>query len=617
MFSAQEKTLLEMAKYLRYWVLRSTTKAGSGHPTSCLSAVDLMVGLAVNKNFKFDTQNLNNPNNDQIVFSKGHAAPLLYAWWAMMDAYPANKLDELRQFDSVFEGHPTPRLPLVKVATGSLGQGLGVGVGMALAARYVEHSAAKIYVLLGDGELAEGSTYEAMAAASYHDLPNLIAIADINRLGQTGPTRYDHDLDSYANKAEAFGWEVAMIDGHNYDQILSALALAGKSRNKPLLILAKTLKGKGISFIENESGWHGKALSSEDFLKAQDELFKTTDANFEPAKPNVFLSPAITRRVSAPTKQKLAKKPSLNINSTRQSISWALVEAASENTQVHVLDADVGNSTFTEMFYQQFPERFWQNFIAEQQMVALAMGMAARSLRPVVTTYAAFLTRAFDQIRMTSISKLNILFVGFHAGVSVGKDGPSQMGLEDLAMFRSQPDTIILSPADPISAAKLTPLLLNEPGIKYLRTFRPDVENIYSIDTQFKIGGSQTLFTSENDQITIVSHGVCLHEAIKVYHQAKNIKIRVIDAYSIQPLDLVTLEKAIKETKGMIVVEDHYQAGGLGELIASSLQHHHKPIKILAVNKIAKSGSPEELLDWEGISASAILKEVETMVSNN
>ncbi|HEX9022143.1 MAG TPA: transketolase [Nitrospirota bacterium] len=603
--------LESLARLIRYYSLAMSTEAGSGHPTSSLSATDLMTGLLFGGSFRYDLDNPRHPNNDRLIFSKGHASPLFYALWAAAGKISEKDLMGFRKFGSPLEGHPTRSFRYTEAATGSLGQGLSIGVGMALNARYLDKLPYRTYVLLGDSEMAEGSQWEAMEIAAYYKLDNLIAVLDVNRLGQRGETMYGHDLSVYMKKAAAFGWEPIVIDGHHMPQILSAYSQATQIRDRPVMIIAKTLKGKGVSFIENKDGWHGKPLKKEELAKALEELGPVDTAQQgQIAKPEDAAPPAQIRGKAEPVSIDPAKPVS-----TRHAYGTALKRIFSGFPAMVVLDAEVSNSTYAEIFKAKYPDRFFEMFIAEQNMVGAALGLSLRGKIPFVSTFAAFLTRAFDQIRMSQYSLANIKFCGSHAGVSIGEDGSSQMGLEDLAMFRTLPYGIVLYPSDAVSTEKLVEEMAKHNGIAYLRTTRKDTPVIYRNDEAFAIGGSKTLRSGKNDVAAVVAAGITVHEALKAYEELKKegILIRVIDLYSVKPPDKATLIKAADETGAVVTVEDHYAEGGVGETVMSALAANAVPVHSLAVRTIPRSGKPDELLDFEGISSKAIVQKVKEL----
>lgn len=597
------------SKLIRYFILISTTKAGSGHPTSSLSATDLMSVLFFGGFFHFDIKNPQNIYNDRLIFSKGHASPLFYSLWAAAGAVSEKELMTLRKFGSPLEGHPTLAFPYTEAPTGSLGQGLSIGVGMALNAK-VEKLPYKTFVLLGDSEIAEGSVFEAFQLASHYNLDNLIGIIDVNRLGQRGETMYGHDTRAYQRRVSAFGWETIVINGHNLKEISAAYSQALKAKDRPVMIIAKTVKGRGVSFIEDKDGWHGKALSGEDLQKALKEL-GTINRKIR----GTLKKPRVLKQKQRPTKEQKMQPVSYDKNkpvATRKAYGNALVRIYPNFPDMVVLDAEVSNSTYSEEVKKTYPERFFEMYIAEQNMVGAATGLARRGRLPFISSFAAFFTRAFDQIRMAGYARSNIKFAGSHAGVSIGEDGPSQMGLEDLAMFRSVFDSVVLYPSDAVSAEKLVEEAARHKGLVYIRTTRRDTPIIYDANETFPIGGSKTLRESKRDKVTVVGAGVTLHEALAAYEKLKKqgTLIRVIDLYSIKPIDQKTLERAARETKAIIVVEDHYPQGGIAEAVRTALAGQKGNVFSLSVTKMPKSGTPEELFDYEEISASAIIKKV-------
>jgi transketolase len=604
--------LEKLAALIRYYSLISTTAAGSGHPTSSLSAADLMTVLMFGGLFKADLDAPEYHNNDRLIFSKGHASPLFYALYAVAGKVSEKELLTLRSFTSRLEGHPTLAFPYTEAATGSLGQGLSIGVGMAMNAKYIDQLPYMTYVLLGDSEMAEGSMWEAIQLAVHYKLNNMVAILDVNRLGQRGQTMYGHDTKAYQKRIASFGWHAIVIDGHNISAILKAFTSA-LHQEKPVMIIAKTLKGKGVSLVENKDGWHGKALPKEELEHAVNELGKLDTSLREPiAKPKKIRSKRVSTRA-----MKEVKYPSDIPVATRRAYGNALLHIAPKYPQLVVLDAETSNSTFSEFFQKTYPERFFEMYIAEQNMVGVALGMSRRGKIPFISTFAAFFSRAYDQIRMSQYSKANIKFVGSHVGVSIGEDGASQMGLEDIAMFRTIQNSVVLYPSDAYSAERLVEVAAAHEGIVYLRTTRKDTPIIYSPKDTFRIGGSTVVHKSKNDVATVVACGITLHEALAAYDILKkeNINIRVIDLYSIQPLDTATLKTAVKQTGSIIVVEDHYAQGGVGEAVAAALAPGSVPVHSLAVRKQPRSGKPEELLRYEEISRDAIVKKVKSVRS--
>jgi len=608
--------LHNIATALRIDSIRATTAAGSGHPTTCASAADLVAALFFAE-MRFDPAHPRHVHNDRFVLSKGHAAPLLYAAWSQVGFVKHEELIKLRELDNNLEGHPTPRLEFVDVATGSLGQGLPAGIGSALNARRIK-SDYRTYVLMGDGETAEGSVWEAAEAANHFRLDNLVGITDVNRLGQSRPTMWQHDMEALARRWRAFGWHAIVIDGHNLDAILDAYSEARARKGQPTMILAKTFKGYGISFAQDKEGWHGKALKPEEADRAVKEL----EATLTPVAPDAITSlraaiPKPTAADAAPVARPTIPPPSYKPDdsvATREAYGTALARLGQADSRVVALDADVGNSTFSERFEKVLPERFYENFIAEQVMIGAAMGLAARGAIPFPSTFACFLSRGYDFIRMAAISNLNVKLAGSHAGVSIGEDGPSQMALEDLAMTRAEPNMTVLYPSDAVCGERCVELAAYHPGPVYIRTSRPKTPILYGNDEVFTVGGSKVLRQSNADVATVVGAGVTLFEALKAYDLLKRngIAIRVIDAYSVQPIDAATLVAAAQATKGVVItVEDHDAAGGLGDAVAEALAPAGYTVRRLAVTEIPRSGKPDELLDRFGISARHIVDAVQ------
>ena len=609
----QTNDFSEKAKLIRKCCLISTTEAASGHPTSCLSAADITTVL-FDKYFTYDITSPLNLFNDRFVLSKGHAAPLLYALFAVSGAFPVDELKSLRKFGSILQGHPVPKFKYAEAATGSLGQGLSVGAGLALLAKR-ENLPYKTYVLTGDGELAEGQIWEAANFASYHNLDNLIALLDINRFAQSGETMFGHHMEQYAKRFESFGFEVAVIDGHNYEEIDRALSDAVNNKtSRPYAIIAKTLKGKGVSFIENKDGWHGKALKKEELEKALKELGNVNDTlKFNLKKPSQQKAAVITATIEKANNDFDKMKE----YATREVFGDVLVSTGKANKSIYALDADVKNSTFTEKFTKEIPERFVECFIAEQNMVSVAAGLSRLDKIPVVATFAAFLTRAADQIRMARVSEANIKFVGSHVGVSIGEDGPSQMGLEDIALFGALPDSVVLQPCDAVSTAKLVPEMIAHKGITYMRTLRPKTKIVYGNDEDFRIGGCGILRQSKEDVLTIAATGITVFEALKAADELKkeNISVGVIDCYSIKPLDRKTIVQRVRETKKqmLVTVEDHFEHGGLGDFAEDALEGTGCTVVKMAVEKISQSGTMEELLKDAGIDFTSIIARVKSL----
>ena len=599
------KNLAEIARLLRYYILAATTQAGSGHPTTCLSSVELMTGLLFGGFFRFDSDNPDNPNNDRLIFSKGHAAPLLYSLWTVAGKLSETELLTLRKFGSSLEGHPTKSFPYAEAATGSLGQGLSIGAGMAINGKYIDRLPYKVFVLLGDSEMAEGSVWEAIQLAAYYKLNNLIGIIDVNRLGQRGETMYGHDLEAYSKRISSFGWKTICIDGHNFDEIFKAYEEAINSAI-PAMIIAKTIKGKGISFLEDREGKHGVALTEDEFKEALKELGEIKRITVSVNKPEMLqpLSESVTIK-------EVNKTYSIGeMVATRRAYGEAVAKIFPEFPDIVVLDAEVCNSTYAEIFKKHYPDRFFECFIAEQNMVGMAVGLSLRGQIPFVSTFAAFLTRTFDHIRMAQYSDANVKFMGSHAGVSIGQDGPSQMGLEDISMMRSILNSVVLYPSDAVATEKLVREAARYQGIVYIRTTRSATPVIYSYDEEFPIGGAKVIRYSDDDWFSVIGAGITLYEALKAYVELKKqgIFIRVIDLYSVKPIAREILKKALNETKALITVEDHYPSGGIGEAVMAELGSDR--VYSLACRKVPKSGRPEELLDYEEISAKAIVGKV-------
>jgi transketolase len=611
--SSRVAALKNIATRLRIDSVRATSEAGSGHATSCCSAAEIVATLFFSE-MRYDPRDPRNPDNDRFVLSKGHAAPILYAAWAEAGFLRRDDLLTLRRIDSDLEGHPTPRLPFVDVATGSLGQGLCAGVGMALNARRIG-SDYRTYVLLGDGENAEGSVCEAAQLAAFDELDSLCAITDVNAFGQSRPTAWQHDMDALSIRWRGFKWHTIVVDGHDVPALLAALEEARRTKGRPTMVLAKTIKGKGVTSFEGKEGWHGKALKKgEELQRALSELESQFVPEDEPAPPPA--PPPRRTKHPAGGGPGTIDPPSYKLGdsvATREAYGTAIAKLGAKDIRVVALDGDVKNSTFSEKFEQQHPDRFYECFIAEQVMIGAAMGLASRGAIPFPSTFACFLTRAYDFIRMAAISNLNIKMAGSHAGVSIGEDGPSQMALEDLAMMRAQPNIAVLYPCDGVSTERLVERMAYHPGPAYMRTSRPKTPVIYGSDETFGIGGLKVLRESTGDVATVIAAGVTVFEALKAYDElkAKGTSIRVVDLYSLQPIDSRTLVLCARETKGrLITVEDHYAGGGIGDAVAAAVAAEGFTVKRLAVREIPRSGKPEELLDRYGISAKHIVNAV-------
>lgn len=630
----------DLFKRIRRDILTMSTEAGSGHPTSSLSSAELM-GTLFFSYLQYDVTDPQRPENDRLIFSKGHASPLYYALWAAAGELSAEELKTYRQFDSVLEGHPTRRFKFTDAATGSLGQGLAIGMGEALALRkkfgyvashqHTEESSAeadgtketnripRVYVLMGDGELAEGSVWEALHLASYWKLNNLIAICDINRLGQSQETSMAHNVELLRKRFEAFGWGVILIDGHNVHEIEAAYQKALIYKAGPTAIIAKTTKGKGVSFLEDKDGWHGKALSKDDLAKALEELGDVDMSKTYPVMKPEPVSSVIRNSIqdldekTDPPKRKEYIEPT----ATRTSFGDALVEYAAHHPSMVVVDGDVKNSTYTEAFGKAYPDRFFECFIAEQTMVGVATGMWVQGFVPWVSTFSAFLSRAYDHIRMAAMTGATIHFNGSHAGVSIGADGGSQMGLEDISMFRALFGSTVVYPGDAHASHALMLELMKREGITYLRTTRDATPILYDFNEPFPIGGSKTHESTIKGEVaaTVISAGITLFEGLKAQKELaeKGVNVRVIDCYSIKPIDEETIVKAAKESKKLIVVEDHYPEGGIGEAVSSVLAKNSLsiPFTHLAVRNKPRSGSKDELLAYEALDAEAIQKAIE------
>ena len=604
----------DLARQLRADIIRCSSEAGSGHPTSSLSAADLMaVLLTGHLRYSFDEPD--NPANDHLIFSKGHASPLLYAMFRAAGVVDDAELMSYRKFGSRLEGHPTPVLPWVDVATGSLGQGLPIGVGVALAGKRILEAPFHVWVLVGDSESAEGSIWEAISRGSHEKLGNLTAILDVNRLGQAGPTELQWDMEAYARRIEGFGWRTITIDGHNLEEIDDAYRRALENDEQPTAILAKTIKGKGVSFLEDQLGMHGKALDDEKTAKALEEIGAGASRSFEIQAPPSWDPPKLERR---PVELKSYSSDKL---ATRKAYGEALVALGDARDDVVVLDGEVSNSTHSEDFKAVHEDRFFEMYIAEQQMVGAAVGMQVLGLVPFASTFAAFLTRAYDFIRMAAVSRANIRLSGSHAGVSIGEDGPSQMALEDLAMMRAVHGSTVLYPCDPNQTASLVAQMAERDGICYMRTTREKTPILYSSDDTFTIGGSSLVRQSDDDRVTVIAAGITVHEAVKAADELAEggVKIRLIDAYSVKPIDVDGLTEAARATEGRIVVaEDHWPEGGLGDAVLAALAGSGvDQIRFvhLAVRDMPTSGKPAELLDAAGISADHIVKAVNQLLS--
>ncbi len=602
----------ELGQQLRVDSVRCSAAAGSGHPTSAMSAADLMAVL-VSKYLRYDFDAPDRAENDRLVFSKGHASTLLYSIYKAAGAITDEELMTYRQFGSLFEGHPTPRIPWVDVATGSLGQGLPIGVGMALAGKYLDKLPYRVWVLYGDSEAAEGSIWEALEHGSHYELDNLTAILDVNRLGQRGETMVGWDLDVYVERARSFGWHAIAIDGHDVEEVDRAYAEAIATTGRPTVIVAHTIKGKGVAEVENKNGFHGKPL--DDPEHAIEELGGIRDLHVDVAKPEQ----AEANRFDSGTLE-LPRYEVGDEVATRKAYGDALAAVGAARGDVVALDGEVGNSTYSEIFGKAHPERYFEMFIAEQGMVAAAVGLQARGWKPFASTFAAFLPRAYDFVRMAAISRASFSLSGSHAGVSIGEDGPSQMALEDIASLRAVNGSTVLHPCDANQTAKLVAAMADAEGITYLRTLRPATKVLYGPDEEFEIGGSRVLRSSDEDDVTIVGAGITVHEALSAAETlaGEGISARVIDLYSIKPLDAETLLDAAAASQGRIVtVEDHWPEGGVGDAVLGALAEYDERLHVvkLAVKGMPHSGKPDELLAAAGIDAAHIAEAARALVS--
>jgi transketolase len=598
----------ELGQQLRVDAVRTSAEVGSGHPTSSMSAADLAAVLLA-EHFRYDFENPKSSANDRLVFSKGHASPLVYGLFRAAGALSEEELMTYRQFGSRLEGHPTPVLPWVDVATGSLGQGLPIGVGMAIAGKRLDRLPFRVWVICGDSELAEGSMWEAAEHAAFYELDNLTAIIDVNRLGQRGETMHGWDLSSYSERLRAFGWHAIEINGHDVEQIDAAYREAESVAGKPTAVVAKTIKGKGYSKVEDQPGWHGKAVAEE----AVDELGGIRNIKVDVPKPEA----GERHRFDAAG---MPAWPSYDVGdkvATRKAYGEALAALGGEDPEVVALDGEVSNSTYAEIFRDAHPERFFEMYIAEQQMAAATVGIQVLGWKPFASTFAAFWTRAYDFVRMAAISRATLKLCGSHAGVSIGEDGPSQMALEDLAAFRAVNGSTVLYPCDGNQAATLVRAMADLNGISFLRTTRADTPVIYEAGEDFPVGGSKTVRSSDDDDVTVVAAGITVHEALKAAETlaGEEISLRVIDCYSVKPIDAETLRSL---STPIVTAEDHWAEGGLGEAVLAALaeQDEHPPVTILAVRELPHSGKPAELLAAAGIDADAIAAAARALVKS-
>jgi transketolase len=597
----------QKARRLSVLSMMATTAAGSGHPTSCMSAAELVAGTFFYA-MKFDAKNPNSPDSDRFVLSKGHAAPVLYAALAEAGVFPESRLMTLRQFSSELEGHPTPRIPGVDAATGSLGQGLSVGAGLAIAQR-MDKKSTRTYVLLGDGEMAEGQIWEAAEFAGHYKLDNLTVLADVNALGQSEPTMYQHDMEVYKKKFESQGFATEVIDGHDVAAVLAALDRAKAAKGQPQAIIARTIKGHGVDFVAGKQHWHGKAFSKDELAKALQEIGLTINVPADPGKSYARASLPQPPDFSAPAAPDYAAG---KLVATREAYGYALKRLGAVNPNIVAISGDVKNSTFSEVFGDAYPDHFYQGYIAEQNLVSVGVGLAAFGKVPFMDTFACFLSRAYDEVRMAAISRSNINLCGSHCGVSIGEDGPSQMALEDIAIFRAVHGSAVFYPSDAMSTERLTETMARRSGINYLRTSRPKTPILYSQDEKFPVPGFKVLRQSPQDRVTVIGAGITVHEALQAADELKGrgTAVRVIDLYCVKPIDGQALAEQLNASAGrLITVEDHWPEGGVGEAVLSALAKAGvAPTKsrLLAVTGMPHSGKPEELVEAFGISAKHI-----------
>ena len=604
--------LRELGQQFRVDSIRPAAVAKSGHPTSGMSAADLMAVLVAN-HLRYDFGDPKNAANDRLIFSKGHASTLYYAILRAVGAISDEELLTYRKFGSMLEGHPTPIIPWVDVATGSLGQGLPIGVGMGLAAKFLDRLPSHVWVLCGDSEMAEGSMWEAFEHASHYELDNLTAIIDVNRLGQRGETMIGWNTGVYVERARAFGWNAIEVDGHEVEEIDRAYKQAQEVKGRPTVIVARTIKGKGVKAVEDKDGWHGKPLDDPD--AAIEELGGIRNIHVDVTKPDPAEPHTFPNGPLELPRYELGQEVA-----TRKAYGEALAALGTARGDVVALDGEVSNSTFAEIFKQAHPDRFFEMYIAEQQLIAAAVGLHARGWNAFGSTFAAFFSRAYDFVRMAAISRVNLRLAGSHAGVSIGEDGPSQMALEDIASLRAIHSSVVLHPCDANQTAKLVAEMADTEGIVFLRTLRPNTPVIYGPDEEFEVGGSKVIRSSEDDNVTIVGIGVTVHEALEAAAtlDEEGISARVIDAYSVKPIDADTLQAAAEATGRIITVEDHFPEGGLGDAVLAALaeKDEHPHVLKLAVREMPRSGKPDELLNAYGIDAEHIAAAARQLVGS-
>ncbi|XP_056641575.1 transketolase-like [Diorhabda sublineata] len=612
-------TLKDLATQIRISSIESTSAASSGHPTTCSSCAEILSVLFF-RVMRYKACAPREPSNDRFVLSKGHAAPALYAVWAEIGVVPLEELKNLRHIDSDLEGHPTPRLSFVDVGTGSLGQGLAIANGMAYIGKYVEEAPYRIYCLTGDGECAEGSIWESINFASYYKLDNLCLIIDVNRFGQAGPTMFDHDLESYRVRLEAFGFNTIVIDGHNVEELISAFNCAENTKDKPAVIIAKTMKGKNFPGIENEGNWHGKPLGdkTEEVLKHLKSMLKGESGKFD------FTIPSPNCKIPATniSNVTLSKPPDYKKGekvATRSAYGTALVKMVETNQNIMAFDGDMRNSTYSEYLLKASPKNFVECFIAEQNMIGVAIGACTRNrCIAFASTFAAFLTRSFDQIRMAAISQSNVNICGSHCGISIGHDGPSQMALEDLAMFRSIPTCTVFYPSDAVATERAVELAANTKGITYIRTTRAATTVFYDNDQKFEIGKANIILQSDCDKVLVVAACVTIQEALEAAKSlaSAGIGLRIMDPFTIKPIDKESIIKHANDVNGrVLVVEDHYAEGGIGEAVLSALAgEKNVTVKLASVKEVPRSGDTASVLKRYGIDSCSIVGYVQELL---
>lgn len=614
------KQLQDIANRLRINSIKATNASKSGHPTSCASMAEI-VSVLFFDTMRYSVKDPRNGGSDRFILSKGHAAPILYAAWAEAGLFPESDLLNLRKIDSDLEGHPTPRLNFIDVATGSLGQGISCAAGMAFVGKNIDKADYNVYCLLGDGESAEGSVWEAMSFAYIHKLDNFIAIIDVNRLGQSEPAPLQHQLEIYEARCAAFGMETYVVDGHDVDALVKAFNQAKSSKNgKPKAVICKTYKGRGFPNIEDKVEWHGKPLGAEGekVIAHLQSLLNSKVTTLKPKEPSALLPvPDLSVSLSEPPNYKSDDKIA-----TRQAYGTALVKIGRNNERVVAFDGDTKNSTFSDVFRKAFPTRFGECFIAEQNMVGVGVGAGCRDRTIVfLSTFAAFFSRAYDQLRMAAISQSNVNCVGSHCGVSIGEDGPSQMALEDLAMFRAIPGATIFYPCDPVSTERAIELAAQTKGITFTRTSRPATSIVYPNEENFEVGKAKIIADNGTlDQALVIGAGVTLHEALAagdILAKKHQVHIRIMDPFTIKPIDQEAIIKNAKDVQmRVVVVEDHYPEGGIGEAVLAALAGHNVKFAHLAVREVPRSGPPSVLLEKYGISAQCIVNAVNKLINN-